>query len=72
MLPIPDHGDENLWKRCQYSNRSNLTEKGIAELRATIRREQKETREIYLPWIAGLIGLVGAITGLLAIILRFK
>ena len=72
MLPIPEHGDENLWERCQYSNRSNLTEKGIAELRATIRREEKENREIYFPWIAALTGLVGAITGLVAIILKLK
>jgi hypothetical protein len=72
MLPIPELGDENLWERCQFSNRSNLTEKGIAELRATIRREQKETREMYLPWVAAFTGLVGAITGLLAIILKLK
>lgn len=72
MLPTPELGDENMWKRCQYFNRSILTEKGIAELRGTIRREQKETREIYLPWITALAGLVGIITGLVAIILKLR
>ena len=65
MLPTPDRGNESLWEPCQFSNRSNLTEKGIAELRATIRREQKETREIYIPWIRALAGLFGVIIGLL-------
>jgi hypothetical protein len=72
MLPIPSHNDENMWGRCQFSNHYILTEKGITELRAIIRREQKETREMYLPWVAVLFGLVGAITGLLAIILKLK
>ena len=72
MLPTPDRGDESMWERCKFSNRSNLTEKGIAELRATIRREQKETREIYIPWLTALAGLFGVIIGLLAIIFKLK
>lgn len=72
MLPIPSLSDKNMWDRSQFSNRSILTEKGITELRAIIRREQKETREMYLPWVAALTGLVGAITGLLAIIWKLK
>ncbi len=71
MLPIPDLSDDQLWESYQWGGGyRKLTEKGISELRSTIRTEGKERRDAYLPMITALTGLVGVITGLLAVILN--
>ena len=71
ILPIPEDDDIKMWKEapdmCPYKV---LSEKGVTELRSAIRRERKERREAHISWIAIIIGLIGAITGLLAVILK--
>jgi 5-formyltetrahydrofolate cyclo-ligase len=70
MIPIPRHSDEEMWERCQYDSSYFLTRKGMSELRALIRQEKRENMALYLPWITALIGIIGAITGLMAVILK--
>ena len=71
ILPLPAFENEEMWKKCHdLSSRFVLTSKGIAELRKNIRSERKDRRDVYIPWIAIAIGLIGALTGLLAVILK--
>ena len=71
LLPIPPVTDkEGLWEWSHYINRWSLTTKGIAEIRSLIRQERKEKLELVSHWATMLIGIIGAITGLIAVIMR--
>lgn len=71
FLPVPDHKDGVSWEECfTYSNRHVLTPKGMAELRATLRSERKAKFELTLMVLAAITGLVGAVTGLVAVLAR--
>lgn len=74
MLPLPDSNDNQFWEESHWAGGyRKLTEKGITEVRSTIRKELKERRDAYLaflPLITALAGLIGMITGLLAVILN--
>lgn len=70
ILPLPKYDDEEMWIPSQSCRAKVLTEQGVVEVRSTIRQELKERRDAYLPWIVVLVGLLGTITGLLAVILR--
>jgi hypothetical protein len=68
MAPIPDYNDEECWKNmCAYRQGRILTTKGVCEIKKAIRAEEKERREGYIVWIAALTGIIGAITGLVAV-----
>lgn len=70
-LPIPPRNEKDgLWESGHYTGRWYLTNKGIAELRSLIRKDRKERMEIFSYWVAILFGLIGAITGLIAVIKR--
>ena len=73
IIPIPDFRGSKIWKYTNEKTRSRhliLTDKGISELRAAIRKEKRERREPYVIWISLVIGLIAATTGLLAVILK--
>jgi hypothetical protein len=73
---IPDKYDDkgeltDYWERA-WDGPLYLSESGDAQLRSAIRVERKERHEArahWINWIAAITGLVGAVTGLLAIIL---
>jgi hypothetical protein len=70
--PIPEEGDlivENeTWRCSSFSGKWYLRTKGIVEVRKLIRQERKERLELITPWIALIFGIIGAITGLIAVI----
>ena len=69
FLPIPPREDTEMWEQCnQISTQFVLTNAGITEMRSILRTESKERREAILPYIAALTGLIGAATGLIAVI----
>ncbi|RJO62817.1 MAG: hypothetical protein C4542_01845 [Dehalococcoidia bacterium] len=71
LLPMPDSGEGGMWEK--VNSRSYLTEAGIAKVRSTIREEEAARRKIILDWVsvgAVITGIIGAATGLLAIILK--
>lgn len=71
LLPTPPVTDkEGLWEWSNYINRWSLTTKGIAEIRRLIRQERKEKLELVSHWATILIGIIGAITGLIAVVMR--
>ena len=67
-LPLPTIDDKNgCWEKGNLTERWILTNKGITEIRKLIRTERKENLEITSRWVYILFGLIGAITGLIAI-----
>lgn len=45
-----------------------FTPKGIAQVRSDVRAEQKHRREIVAFWLSAAVGVIGALTGLAAIL----
>lgn len=71
MLPTPDLREKEMWEKGPFTaGRSVLTASGISYLRKSIRQEQKERRDKYIPWIIAISGLIVVLTGLFAVILR--
>jgi hypothetical protein len=70
MVPLPDSADKELWEDQSYVRASVLTPKGFWELKKLIRQEKRERREVFLVWLAALTGIIGATTGLVAVIMR--
>lgn len=68
MLPIPEYQEDGaFWERSSFTGGAFLTRKGMVELRASIRAERAARRDGALAWFAALTGIVGAITGLVAV-----
>jgi hypothetical protein len=65
-LPLPD---SEFWESGRSERSNILTEEGAAELRAQIRIERRERREVWFRWGTFVVGLLGAFTGLLAVVL---
>jgi hypothetical protein len=71
FVPIPSHETDGMWEQCDaISNRYVLTSKGISELRLALRKEQKERLELFVMVLAILTGIIGAVTGLMAVIIK--
>jgi leucyl-tRNA synthetase len=72
FLPIPNHQERGMWEACVFQqNRSVLTGAGIARLRSTIRAEQKERRDMITSWVTFGVGIIGAMTGLIAVMAKY-
>ncbi|WP_449301657.1 hypothetical protein [Pseudoxanthomonas mexicana] len=66
-VPVPSGTD--YWEdSTAYPGTSHLNRKGLTQLRASIHEEQKRRLEHYSVWVAGLTGLIGAATGLIAVL----
>jgi len=71
FLPLPYLSEEErLWEQSNFTGKYHLTDKGITEIRKMIRKDKKERMEILSYWASLLIGLIGAVTGLVAVIRR--
>jgi hypothetical protein len=70
LVPIPERGNEEMWCERYYGYGQTLTDKGIWEIKKLIRQEKRERREGFVVWLAALTGIVGAITGLAAVLTR--
>lgn len=68
LIPTPKFKTEGgEWEQALSTGRYHLNISALAELRAAIRKEQKEHHEIWLLWFAALTGLVGALIGLVTV-----
>jgi len=75
-VPVPHRHNEDKteadhWYEGHYTGRWYLTSSGISALREEIRRELKarhEGRAHWVVWLSALTGLIGAITGLVALL----
>jgi hypothetical protein len=70
IVPIPPSEGDEYWYTDTVFGRRHLTTAGVVKLRNDIRQERKARRDLPLVLLPMLIGLLGALTGLLAIILR--
>jgi hypothetical protein len=70
LVPIPVRSNKEMWCEKHYSYGRTLTDKGIWEIKKLIRQEKKERREGFIVWLAVLTGIIGAITGLAAVLTR--
>lgn len=67
LIPLPEHGNEKYWHR-YYDGSYILTVKGVWGLKKLIRQEKKQCREGFIIWISALTGIIGATTGLVAVL----
>jgi len=75
-LPIPhiynqDNSVSEHWQESHHTGRWCLTTAGVAVLREEIRRELKARHELrthWAVWLSALTGVIGAITGLVAVL----
>ena len=71
FVPMPDYNDENMWDRCNtISDEKVLSTLGINTINKNIRAELNERSELVLKYLGILIGVIGAFTGLFAVILH--
>ncbi|MCY1522713.1 hypothetical protein D9M68_575780 [compost metagenome] len=68
LLPIPAFQEEGgAWERTTHTGEFFLTRQAMKELRQSIREEEKARREGLVTWTAALVGLIGALTGLVSV-----
>lgn len=67
FLPRPPRDS---WEESSITGDRYLTREAIRDLRIALRQERKERSENLRLWLAGLTGLVGALTGLAALLLK--
>ena len=65
-VPLPDINDNTLYD--VYYEHNFLSDKGRFELNRNIRQEIKERLEIWIPYITVVIGLIGALIGLISVL----
>ncbi|MGO9245811.1 MAG: hypothetical protein ACLPT4_08780 [Verrucomicrobiia bacterium] len=69
-LPIPEipagEDEDANWRRTD-SGRWLLKPEGHSKIKALIRAERKEQREALIAWLTLIIGILGALTGLVAV-----
>jgi hypothetical protein len=73
IVPVPDFENKAVWSWNADLEEHSLTSQGINELRAAIRAEEKFRKERFLMWvpaIGAVTGLVGTVTGLIAVWLK--
>ena len=70
MVPLPESKDKELWQDLHYVGGRALTDKGFWELKKLIRQEKRERREGFVVWLAALTGIIGALPGLAAVLMR--
>jgi hypothetical protein len=69
IVPLPEFKDESIWENVNSLGIMYiLTPKGVYELKRLIRNEKKEKREVIFNWITLLIGLLGAIIGVISVL----
>ena len=70
LVPTPDRSNKEFWCEKHYGYGYTLTDKGICEIKKLIRQERRERREGYVVLLTALTGIIGAITGLAAVLRR--
>ena len=69
LLPRPEFKEEGKWIESKVNpNSYRLSPLAISELRSAVRKEQKERYEHIFMWLAAITGIIGAISGLVAVI----
>jgi hypothetical protein len=67
IVPIPERADKTMWEDDKMG-RTSLTELGINTVRAAVRAERKARLEMFLMWVPGVVGILGTLIGLAAVL----
>ena len=67
IVPYPAANKPGMWER-DDEGYVRLTEAGISKLRADIRAEKRARLEHVIMWLPGVVGMLGALIGLAAVI----
>ena len=67
-LPEPDDNDARYWKRDEMRGSLRLTNAGIDFIDRALYEKRKRRWEMWMPLITALTGIIGAATGLAAIL----
>jgi hypothetical protein len=67
VIPVPSLGENLMWDTFG-DNLHCLSEQGINKLRADIRAERKARVEMFVMWMPGIVGILGALIGLAAVL----
>jgi DNA repair exonuclease SbcCD ATPase subunit len=71
QVPVPAFvEDGGPWTEPEYISPFFLNEVARAELRTAIRKEQKERSEILRTWLTVILGLIGAVCGVAALLIK--
>ena len=68
IVSIPKMQDETYWEFSHYTGGYFLTTEGINEVRKRIRQERKDRCDLVLAWIPAVVGIMGGLIGLVAVI----
>lgn len=67
FIAIPEHNVEGMWEQCnKISNQFVLTNTGISTLQSSLRAEARERRDLIIPYISVITGIIGTAIGLVA------
>lgn len=70
-LPVPEFNvKDEYWEQGHYTGKWFLSSKGITEVRRSILIDKRQNLELVALWASIAIGVIGAITGLMAVILK--
>ncbi len=73
FLPNPSHDEgKGYWDESRQLGTRYLTSAGITELRRTLRAERADASGFWLSTLSTLIGIIGALTGLVALLLQYQ
>jgi hypothetical protein len=67
IVPYPAANEPGMWER-DDEGYVRLTEAGISKLRADIRAEKRARLERVIMWMPGVVGVLGALIGLAAVL----
>ena len=71
FIPIPPIDSNGMWEQCnKMSNRYVLNNQGISHIRSLLRAERKEQVELAMMVATVVTGIIGTITGLVAVIMK--
>ena len=66
---VPTPSGEDYWEESEaFPGTHHLSRAGLSQLRAAIHEEKKRRLEHFSVWVVGLTGLIGAATGLVAVV----
>jgi hypothetical protein len=68
QVPIPPHDDDEYWADSVYFGGRHLTPAGVTKLRSDVRAERQARWNFYSGHITLLIGLLGALIGVISIL----
>ena len=67
-VPLPERVEGEYWEPNGYFHRLDLTTRGVDYIERQILEKKKQRRDLWLPFVTALIGIIGAATGLVSIL----